>query len=143
MPDCLSRTGWVRRRLARQELLTAADVPSNFHDDLLFQSSLLGLKALLGAPVGVLRLLGVSINLCFIDDFSSPASSRPPGKFGGLLPLAAEVPRAASQLELVSSVVCDPACEAATVTSQEEQIHGVFRVRHYKTKVQGGRCPEK
>jgi hypothetical protein len=86
MPDCLSRTGWVRRRLTRQEVLTAADVPSDFHDDVLFQSPLLGVKALLGAPIGVLRLLGVSINLCFFDDSSSSLSSRPPGNVGGLLP---------------------------------------------------------
>jgi hypothetical protein len=108
-------------------VLTAADVPSDFHNDVLFQSPLLGLKALLGAPIGVLRLLQVSINSCFFDDSSSSLLSRPPGKFGGLLPLTYEVSSHEEQTHVVDAGGCPPGKFggllplASEVSSHEEQ----------------------
>jgi hypothetical protein len=84
MPDCLSRTGWVRRKLTRKELLTVADVPVDSHDLCLYASGTLEMARLLHLPIGVLHLVGVELNGLLSK---SPKSTETPpvAECGGLL----------------------------------------------------------
>lgn len=79
MPDCLSRTGWVRRKLNSKEFLTALDVPMDSQDSTLIQSKIFQKDLLFRTPIGVLRLVGEQFNFML-----ALASAEPSGKHGGL-----------------------------------------------------------
>jgi hypothetical protein len=62
MPDCLSRTGWVRRKLNLKERLTAWDIPTDAQDSTLAKSKAFYKDLEFRNPIGVLRLLGLALN---------------------------------------------------------------------------------
>jgi hypothetical protein len=78
MPDCLSHSGWVRRKLSSKELLTAADVPVAAQNRPFYRSGELTMGMLLRFPIGVLHLVGVELD-------SLMGSPEPDSEIGGLL----------------------------------------------------------
>jgi hypothetical protein len=65
MPDCLSRSGWVRRKLKLKELLTALDIPSDTQDSALVLSTEFQQDLFFRPPIGMLRLAGLMLNQAF------------------------------------------------------------------------------
>jgi hypothetical protein len=100
MPDCLSCTGWVRRKLKSKEFLTALDIPMDSQDSALIQSKIFQQDLLFRNPIGVLRHVGAKFNSMLGDVDQSDAMSEKPvlvaapissqrisnaGNYGGLL----------------------------------------------------------
>ena len=60
-PDCLSSTGWARRKMTPEELLTAADTSVDLQDSLFHRSGIIEISLMLRSPIGMLHLLGVQL----------------------------------------------------------------------------------
>ena len=61
LPDCLSPTGWARRKMTSKELLMTANIPVDIQDSLFHRSGVLGMSFMLRSPIGMLHLLGVQL----------------------------------------------------------------------------------